>query len=73
EATNWSLPGFRPLQLGMVLTLVITVLAGILSNPIFSLTADAVTKSAFLSFPQVEIVASAPTSVAVVESVVAEQ
>lgn len=58
-ATNWSLPGFRPLQLGMVVTLVITVLAGILSNPIFSLTTDAVTKSAFLSFPQVEMVASA--------------
>lgn len=34
---QWNLPGMRPLQVGLVLTLVATSLAGILSNPLFTL------------------------------------
>ncbi|MUL38293.1 NAD(P)H-quinone oxidoreductase subunit N [Gloeocapsopsis dulcis] len=36
-AVQWNLPGMRPLQVGLVLTLVATSLAGILSNPLFTL------------------------------------
>jgi NAD(P)H-quinone oxidoreductase subunit 2 len=45
---NWQSVGMRPLQVGMVLTLVATVLSGILSNPLFTLTSQSVTNSAFL-------------------------
>lgn len=34
---RWTLPGMKPLQVGLVLTLVATSLAGILSNPLFAL------------------------------------
>ncbi|MEC4806074.1 MAG: NAD(P)H-quinone oxidoreductase subunit N [Jaaginema sp. PMC 1079.18] len=45
---RWSLPGMRPLQVGIVLSLVATTLAGILSNPLFSFANDSVTKSPVL-------------------------
>jgi len=44
-AVQWNLPGMRPLQVGLVLTLVATSLAGILSNPLFTLSTQAVTHS----------------------------
>jgi len=47
-AIRWNLPGMRPLQVGMVLTVIITSLAGILSNPIFSLANDSITSTPFL-------------------------
>ncbi|MFW6358676.1 MAG: NAD(P)H-quinone oxidoreductase subunit N [Chroococcales cyanobacterium] len=34
---TWKLPGMRPLQVGLVLSLVVTSLAGILSNPLFTI------------------------------------
>jgi NAD(P)H-quinone oxidoreductase subunit 2 len=34
---RWDLPGMRPLQVGLILALVTTSLAGILSNPLFTL------------------------------------
>ncbi|MGE5657719.1 MAG: NAD(P)H-quinone oxidoreductase subunit N [Actinomycetota bacterium] len=34
---RWNLPGMRPLQVSLVLTLIATSLAGILSNPLFNL------------------------------------
>jgi NAD(P)H-quinone oxidoreductase subunit 2 len=34
---RWNLPGMRPLQVGLVFSLVVTSLAGILSNPLFTL------------------------------------
>ena len=42
-AIQWNLPGMRPLQVGLVLTLVATSLSGILSNPLFTLSSDAIT------------------------------
>jgi NAD(P)H-quinone oxidoreductase subunit 2 len=38
----------RPLQVGLVLALVFTSLAGFLSNPLFTLANDSVTKSPVL-------------------------
>ncbi|HEY9862504.1 MAG TPA: NAD(P)H-quinone oxidoreductase subunit N [Candidatus Obscuribacterales bacterium] len=45
---TWNLPGMRPLQVGLVLSLVATSLAGILSNPLFTLANDSVTHSQIL-------------------------
>lgn len=45
---NWSLSGMRPLQVGLVLSLVITSLAGILSNPLFTLANNSVNSSEIL-------------------------
>ncbi|TVQ42756.1 MAG: NAD(P)H-quinone oxidoreductase subunit N [Gloeocapsa sp. DLM2.Bin57] len=45
---NWTLPGMRPLQVGLVLSLVITTLAGILSNPLFTLANNSVSSSELL-------------------------
>jgi NAD(P)H-quinone oxidoreductase subunit 2 len=47
-ATNWSLPGMRPLQVSLVACVVVTALAGILSNPLFKLADAAVVNSAVL-------------------------
>ncbi len=46
---RWDLPGMRPLQIGIVLSLVATSLAGILSNPLFTLANDSVSKTAILN------------------------
>ncbi|WP_026100566.1 NAD(P)H-quinone oxidoreductase subunit N [Synechococcus sp. PCC 7336] len=64
---DWQLPGMRPLQLGMAITLAVTVLAGILSNPLFDLTTQSVTRSAFLQWPvvtQTAIAASPEVAIA---------
>ena len=45
---QWNLPGLRPLQVGLVLTLVATSIAGILSNPLFTLATDSVLKTPML-------------------------
>jgi NAD(P)H-quinone oxidoreductase subunit 2 len=45
---RWTLPGMRPLQVGMVLTLVATSLAGILSNPLFTLANNSVIRTPML-------------------------
>ncbi|MBJ7901095.1 MAG: NAD(P)H-quinone oxidoreductase subunit N [Cyanobacteria bacterium RI_101] len=45
---RWNLSGLRPLQVGLVLTLVATSLAGILSNPLFTLASDSVASTAIL-------------------------
>ncbi len=39
---RWNLPGMRPIQVGIVFTLVTTSLAGILSNPLFALANNSV-------------------------------
>ncbi|BAZ46221.1 proton-translocating NADH-quinone oxidoreductase, chain N [Chondrocystis sp. NIES-4102] len=41
-AINWKLPGMRPLQVGLVVSAIITSLAGILSNPLFTLSNNSV-------------------------------
>jgi NAD(P)H-quinone oxidoreductase subunit 2 len=45
---NWNLPGMRPLQVGIIVATVITSLAGILSNPLFTLASDSVTSTSIL-------------------------
>ncbi|MGA7934791.1 MAG: NAD(P)H-quinone oxidoreductase subunit N [Kovacikia sp.] len=45
---RWNLPGMRPLQVGLVITLIATAISGILSNPLFTLANDAVTKTPIL-------------------------
>ncbi len=51
---SWSSMGMRSLQVGMVITLIATVSAGILSNPIVSISAESITSSPFLGFPPVQ-------------------
>lgn len=45
---QWNLPGMRPLQVGLVLSLVATSLAGILSNPLFTLANNSVARTLIL-------------------------
>jgi NAD(P)H-quinone oxidoreductase subunit 2 len=45
---SWDLPGFRPLQVGLIVTLIATSIAGILSNPLFTLANNSVTHTAIL-------------------------
>ncbi|MBW4599960.1 MAG: NAD(P)H-quinone oxidoreductase subunit N [Calothrix sp. FI2-JRJ7] len=45
---NWKLPGFRPLQVGLITTLIATSLLGVLSNPIFTLANNSVTHTPML-------------------------
>lgn len=47
-AVRWNLPGMRPLQVGLVFSLVVTSLAGILSNPLFSIANASVTNTEIL-------------------------
>lgn len=46
---RWEATGMRSLQVSLVLAVVATSLTGILSNPIFGLASDAVTKTPILS------------------------
>ncbi len=46
--SDWTLPGMRPLQVGVVVSLVATSVFGILSNPLFSLANSAVEKTPML-------------------------
>lgn len=45
---RWNLPGMRPLQVGLVLSVIATSVAGILSNPLFTLANDSVTHTQML-------------------------
>ena len=45
---NWTLPGMRPMQVGLIISVIATSLAGILSNPLFTLATDSVTSTPFL-------------------------
>lgn len=45
---RWNLPGMRPLQVGLVLSLVATSLAGILSNPLFTLANNSIAHTPIL-------------------------
>ncbi len=56
---RWDLPGFRPLQVGLIVTLIATSIAGILSNPLFTLANNSVANTPFL---QPGIVAKAQVS-----------
>ena len=45
---NWKLPGMRPLQIGLVASAIITSLAGILSNHLFTLSSNSVATTPIL-------------------------
>ena len=45
---RWDMPGMRPLQVGLVISLVATSLAGILSNPLFTLANNSVIRTPML-------------------------
>ena len=45
---RWDLPGFRPLQVGLIVTLIATSIAGILSNPLFTLANNSIVNTAIL-------------------------
>ena len=47
-AIRWNMPGMRPLQVGLVMTLIATSLAGILSNPLFGLANDSISRTPML-------------------------
>ena len=51
---RWNLPGMRPLQVGLVLSVVATSLAGIFSNPLFTLASDSVTSTPILQSAAIE-------------------
>lgn len=45
---RWNLPGFRPLQVGLVATLIATSIAGILSNPLLTLANNSIANTPIL-------------------------
>lgn len=45
---RWNLPGYRPLQVGLVVTLIATSIAGILSNPLFTLANNSIAQTSIL-------------------------
>ncbi|MCC0178670.1 NAD(P)H-quinone oxidoreductase subunit N [Waterburya agarophytonicola K14] len=47
-AINWKLAGMRPLQASLIFATVVTSLAGILSNPLFTLSANSVNSTPIL-------------------------
>lgn len=49
---RWDLPGMRPLQVSLVVAVVATSLAGVLSNPLFTLANDSVIKTPLLQTAQ---------------------
>lgn len=51
-APRWDLPGMRPLQVSLVIAVIATSLAGVLSNPLFTLANDSVIKTPLLQATQ---------------------
>ncbi len=47
-AIRWDLPGLRPLQVSLILAVVATSLAGILSNPLFTLAKNSISHTPLL-------------------------
>jgi NAD(P)H-quinone oxidoreductase subunit 2 len=45
---SWNLPGLRPLQVGLIVTLIATSVAGILSNPLFTVVNNSITHTEIL-------------------------
>jgi NAD(P)H-quinone oxidoreductase subunit 2 len=57
---RWNLPGMRPLQVGLLLTVVATTVAGILSNPLFTLANDSISRTPIL---QQAVISNQPAAV----------
>ncbi|MGB3312251.1 MAG: NAD(P)H-quinone oxidoreductase subunit N [Nodosilinea sp.] len=54
-AIRWDLPGLRPMQVSLILAVVATSLAGILSNPLFTIANNAVTQTPMLQSPAARV------------------
>lgn len=52
---RWDLPGLRPMQVSLILAVVATSLAGILSNPLFTIANNAVTQTPMLQSPAAQM------------------
>ncbi|MBE9125428.1 MULTISPECIES: NAD(P)H-quinone oxidoreductase subunit N [unclassified Coleofasciculus] len=52
---RWTLPGMRPLQVSLVVSVIITSLAGILSNPLFTLANNSVANTPMLQSSLVQV------------------
>ncbi|NEQ49490.1 MAG: NAD(P)H-quinone oxidoreductase subunit N [Leptolyngbya sp. SIO3F4] len=59
---QWNLPGMRPIQVSLVIAVVATSLAGVLSNPLFTLANDSVIKTPLLQASNIELPASGTSS-----------
>ena len=68
---RWNLPGMRPLQVGLVMTLVATSLAGILSNPLMTLANTSVTRTPMLQ--QAVVKTQSVASISVQDSLLLSQ
>ncbi|WP_008314275.1 NAD(P)H-quinone oxidoreductase subunit N [Leptolyngbya sp. PCC 6406] len=55
-AMQWNLPGMRPLQVSLIVAVIATSIAGVLSNPLFTLANDSITRT-----PMLQSNLSAPT------------
>ncbi|NJP09570.1 MAG: NAD(P)H-quinone oxidoreductase subunit N [Leptolyngbyaceae cyanobacterium RU_5_1] len=66
---RWDLPGLRPLQVGIVFSLVTTSLAGILANPLFTLANSSVARTPMLNLPVVSVQPSAEPQRASIDAV----
>ncbi|WP_375341364.1 NAD(P)H-quinone oxidoreductase subunit N [Okeania sp. SIO2C2] len=53
---RWDISGMRPLQVGLILSVLATSLAGILSNPLFTLANDTIVKTPMLNSVLVQTV-----------------
>ncbi len=58
---RWDLPGMRPLQVSLVMAVVATSLAGVLSNPLFTLANDSVTKTPLLQVANIDAIGQQQT------------
>jgi NAD(P)H-quinone oxidoreductase subunit 2 len=54
-AIRWDLPGLRPMQVSLILAIVATSLAGILSNPLFTIANNAVIQTPMLQPPVAQV------------------
>jgi NAD(P)H-quinone oxidoreductase subunit 2 len=59
---TWNLPGMRPLQVGLVLTLIATSVAGILSNPLFTLANSSIARTPMLQAAIVHVQPPVPVT-----------
>ncbi|MBE9138393.1 NAD(P)H-quinone oxidoreductase subunit N [Nodosilinea sp. LEGE 07088] len=57
-AIRWDLPGLRPMQVSLILAVVATSLAGILSNPLFTIANNAVIQTPMLQPPVAQVAVS---------------
>ena len=68
---NWKLPGMRPLQVGIISATIITSLAGILSNPLFTLSANSVASTPILQQTVItQEIPKSPIQVSTIEDLV---